>query len=220
LKTEGIAVIEVPHAVEMIDRTAFDTIYHEHLCYFSVTALNRLFDACGLQLFAVEKVDIHGGSLRLFAGLPFVRSVEASVQAALDDEARWGVSDPATYLRFADRVEALRTQVRDTVSALKAQGRRIAGYGASAKGCVLMNYAGLDARDVDFVADASPHKQGRFVPGTGIPICAPSQLVEQMPDHTLLLVWNIADEVFRQQSEYRRRGGAFIVPVPQVRHVP
>jgi len=220
LKSDGIAVIEVPHAIEMIDRAAFDTIYHEHLCYFSVTALTRLFDACGLQLYGVEKLPVHGGSLRLFAGLPFVRSIDPSVRAILDEEARWGVRELKTYESFATRVAALGTQVRSTVTALKAQGHRIAGYGASAKGCVMMNYAGLDSTDLDFIVDASPHKQGRFVPGTGVPICAPSHLIEQMPAHTLLLVWNIAEEVFRQQAEYRRKGGSFIVPVPEARRTP
>src|SRR5262249_16956821 len=136
LKTNGIAVIEVPHAVEMVERTAFDTIYHEHLCYFSVTALRRLFESCGLQLHAVEKISVHGGPLRLFASLPYSRRIEPSVDSAIEAEARWGVSSVATYEAFAAKVEALRSQVRSTVNALKSQGRRIAGYGASAKGCV------------------------------------------------------------------------------------
>jgi SAM-dependent methyltransferase len=213
LKSDGIACIEVPHAVEMIDRTAFDTIYHEHVCYFSVTALKALFDRCGLELYAVEKVAVHGGSLRLFAALPFTMSVDASVRQALEAEAKWGVRSMAPYAAFAGRVMGLRSDVRARVSALKALGHRIAAYGASAKGCVLMNWVGLSADDVDFVADVSPHKQGRFVPGTGVPICAPSRLLEEMPQHVLLTVWNIAEEVFRQQAEYLRRGGQFIIPV-------
>ncbi|MBK7859034.1 MAG: class I SAM-dependent methyltransferase [Archangiaceae bacterium] len=212
LKSDGIACIEVPHAVTMVDRNAFDTIYHEHLCYFSVTALRGLFERCGLELYAVEHVAVHGGSLRLFAALPFTRQVQQSVHDALAQEAEWGVRKLETYRAFAARVVQLRDEVRATVHELKARGQRIAAYGASAKGCVLMNYAGLSANDVDFVVDASPHKQGRFVPGTRVPISHPSRLLEEMPQHTLLFVWNIAEEVFRQQAEYRRRGGPFIVP--------
>ncbi len=213
LKSDGIACIEVPHAIAMVDRTAFDTIYHEHLCYFSVTALSSLFERCGLELYAVEKVSIHGGSLRLFCALPYTRRVDDSLQALLEEEAKWGVREPETYRAFARRVEALGAHVRSTVARFKAQGHRVAAYGASAKGCVLMNYAGLKAGDVDFVADVSPHKQGRFVPGTGVPICDPKRLLQDMPQHTLLFVWNIADEVLRQQAEYRRRGGEFVNPI-------
>jgi len=214
LKSDGVACIEVPHAVSMIDRTAFDTIYHEHLCYFSVTALQGLFERSGLELYGVEKVAIHGGSLRLFCALPYTRRVGDSVRAALEEEAKWGVGDVETYRRFARRVEELGARVRSTVADFKARGHRVAAYGASAKGCVLMNYAGLKAGDVDFVADVSPHKQGRFVPGTGVPICDPKRLLDEMPHHTLLFVWNIAEEVMRQQAEYRRRGGEFFLPVP------
>ncbi|MBL8958112.1 MAG: class I SAM-dependent methyltransferase [Myxococcaceae bacterium] len=217
LKSDGIACIEVPHAVAMVDRVAFDTIYHEHLCYFSVTALRSLFERNGLELFAVEKLTIHGGSLRLFCALPYSRRVTESVAELLEEEAQWGVRDVATYRRFAQRVEALGAHVRSTVAGFKAQGHRVAAYGASAKGCVLMNYAGLKASDVDFVVDKSPHKQGRYVPGTGVPICDPKRLLEEMPQHTLLFVWNIAEEIKRQQAEYLRSGGEFVVPVPEVR---
>jgi C-methyltransferase-like protein/putative zinc binding protein/methyltransferase family protein len=219
LQDEGAAIIEVPYVKDLVDRCEFDTIYHEHLSYFSVTALDRLFASQGLILEDVEEIDIHGGSLRVTAARAGVRAPSPSVRAALDREAREGMTRHGYYARFADAVRALRESLRATVGKIRAEGHHIAGYGAAAKGSTLLNYAGIGREHLDFVVDRSPHKQGRFMPGVHLPIEAPERLLERQPDYVLLLTWNFADEILAQQSEYRRRGGRFIVPVPDVRVV-
>jgi SAM-dependent methyltransferase len=215
LKDDGVAVIETPYVKSMFDQCEFDTIYHEHLCYYSLTALRHLFTRHGLVIQDVARLPIHGGSLRLFVQpAPAARGAEGSVTRLLEEEAAWGVSSPGPYRAFAGRVEDLRRRLTGLLARLKQQGRRVAAYGASAKGTTLLNYCGIGRETLDFVADRSTVKQGRFTPGTHLPIVAPGRLLEAMPDYTLLLVWNFADEILAQQEEYRRRGGRFIVPLP------
>jgi SAM-dependent methyltransferase len=211
----GVAVVEVPYVKDMLDHCEFDTIYHEHLSYFSLTVLAHLFDRNGLVVTDVERVPIHGGSLRLFAaadGRPGPR-----VAALLAAERAWGVHTPFPYREFADRVGRIRDELRELLADLKAAGHRLAAYGASAKGTTLLNYCGIGRETLDFVADRSRVKQGRYTPGTGLRIEPPGKLVEEMPDYTLLLTWNFADEIMAQQAEYRARGGKFVVPVPAPR---
>ncbi|HEX8692060.1 MAG TPA: class I SAM-dependent methyltransferase [Longimicrobium sp.] len=218
LKSGGAAVIEVPYVRDMIAGTEFDTVYHEHLCYFSLTALDRLFRRHGLVIGDVERLAIHGGSLRLFAFPAADRPVPAdSVRRLLAEEQEWGVDRPDFYLGFGERVEALRRELRGMLDGLKREGKRIAAYGASAKGSTLLNYFGIGRETLDFVADRSVVKQGRFTPGTHLPVKAPEALLEEMPDCVLLLTWNFADEILEQQAEYRRRGGRFIIPIPELR---
>jgi len=219
LKDNAVVVVEVPYVKEMIDRCEFDTIYHEHLCYFSVTALDRLFCRHGLVIADVERLAIHGGSLRLFI-IPSDRPcTRPRVEKALAEESSWGVDKVDSYRSFAARVGRLKTNLLEVLRRAKAGGKRIAAYGAAAKGTVLLNYCGVGPETLEFVADRSPHKQGRHMPGVHVPIKPPEELLQTMPDYVLLLVWNIADEVLEQQSEYRRRGGKFIVPIPEVRIV-
>lgn len=215
LKPSGVAVIEVPYVKDMLDHCEFDTIYHEHLSYFSLTALDRCFRRHGLVIVDVERVPIHGGSLRLFA-IPVerVNGVPPRVSTLLAEEAMWGVGTPEPYLAFAARVGQIKASLRMLLSNLKAAGLRIAAYGASAKGSTLLNYCGIGPETLDFVVDRSTVKQGKFTPGTRLRIYSPDKLLEEQPDFTLLLTWNFADEILRQQEEYRRRGGRFIVPVP------
>lgn len=219
LKPGGVAVIEAPYVKDLIDSREFDTIYHEHLCYFSLTALDRLFTRHGLAIADVRRVPIHGGSLQVHVMRAEMAARGAAAQALLDEEAAWGVDDFAFYAGFARAVEALRADLRALLGGLKAQGRTIAAYGASAKGSTLLNYFGIGAETLGFVADRSTYKQGRYTPGTHLPICAPTKLLEAQPDYTLLLTWNFAAEILDQQAEYRRRGGQFIIPIPQVRVV-
>ena len=219
LKPDGVAVIEVPYVKDMIDRCEFDTIYHEHLCYFSLTALEHLLRRHGLALLDVERLPIHGGSLRLFVVHADDAQPDDSVSALRREEEAWGVDRPDFYEGFAAHVRALGASLRALLEQLAGNGSRIAGYGAAAKATVLLNFAGLSRDLVSFVVDRSPHKQGRFIPGPRVPVCPPERLLETQPDYVLLLAWNLAEEVLAQQLEYRRRGGRFIIPVPEVRIV-
>jgi SAM-dependent methyltransferase len=213
LKDDGVAVIEAPYVKDLIDRCEFDTIYHEHLCYYSVSSMVPLFSRHGLTLRRVEHHPIHGGSLRLFVGSG--PETEDSVAAYLEDERRAGVTDLEYYRDFATRVRGIQHGLLSKVRELKDGGNRIVAYGAAAKGTMLLNTTGLGADLIDFVVDRNVHKQGRYVPGVRIPIQDPKALVAEMPNYVLLLAWNFRDEILAQQEEYRHRGGRFLIPVPE-----
>ncbi len=214
LRDDGVAVIEVPYVVEMIDRLEFDTIYHEHLCYFSVHAVAALVRRHGLVLERVERVPIHGGSLRFFISRG-ERHGETTEQLLREEEAL-GLTREAYYRDFRAAVERVRDDLNATLAQLRASGKTIGAYGAAAKGGILLNYCGLTASTVSFVADRSPHKQGRRMPGCGIPVVGPEVIAERQPDYLLILIWNLKDEVVRQEESYHRRGGRFILAVPRI----
>jgi SAM-dependent methyltransferase len=215
LAPDGVAVIEVPYVRDMIDRCEFDTIYHEHLCYFSLTALARIFERQGLAIADVERVAVHGGSLRVLVTPPEATRRSDAVDTLLAEEHEWGVHDVAVYERFAEQVAGLRESLVGLLRSLKADGKRVAAYGAAAKGSTLLNVFGIGAETLDFVVDRSTAKQGLFMPGVKLPIVPPERLLDEMPDYLLLLAWNWADEIMEQQQAYQERGGRFIVPVPQ-----
>jgi SAM-dependent methyltransferase len=217
LKRDGVVVVEVPYVYEMITHCEFDTVYHEHLSYFSLTALNELFTRNELAIQRIERLAIHGGTLRLYAG--HAAEQDHSVTELLSDEQRRGLLDFEFYKGFGERVEWLRDELVSLLHALKEQGHSIAAYGASAKGATLLNYCRLGREVLDYVVDRSTVKQGRYTPGTHLKIYAPEKLLEDVPDYVLLLTWNFAGEIYEQQVEYRKRGGRFIVPVPSVRVV-
>ncbi|HEY7282286.1 MAG TPA: class I SAM-dependent methyltransferase [Actinomycetota bacterium] len=212
LSETGIAEFEVPYVRDMIDQLEFDTIYHEHLCYFSVTSLRSLFARHGLAVQRVRHLPIHGGSLRITVG----RAAEGdeSVRRFLDAESAAGITGFGYYRDFADRVSEVCRAVRSKLSELKGAGHRLAGYGAAAKGTILLNAARLGPDILDYVADKSPHKQGRWMPGARIPIVGPERLLQDRPDYVLLLAWNFRNEILMEQQAYLDGGGRFIVPIP------
>lgn len=218
LKEDGVAVIEAPYVKDLIDLVEFDTIYHEHLCYFSLTSVDFLFRQHGLFVADVERIPIHGGTLRLFiTHQKDGRQVSNAVSQLLKEEADWGVRQQSFYRAFGQNVEQLGRNLLSCLRELQANGKRIAAYGASAKGTTLLSYFGIGSEFLEFVVDRSTVKQGLYTPGTHLPILAPEELLKRKPDYVLLLTWNFADEILAQQEQYRAQGGKFIIPIPQVR---
>jgi SAM-dependent methyltransferase len=208
----GLVVIEVPNLRDLIDRLEFDTMYHEHLCYFTLTSLKPIFEAHDLTVRGVERLPVHGGSLRLFVSSQ--GGSDSTVEELLAEEQAWGVDDPDRFVRFREAVELLRSEVHQVVARLVSSGATVAAYGAAAKGVLLANACNLDAQLVRFVVDRNPRKQGKLLPGVRIPIEGPAALLERQPDYCLLFAWNVADEIIEQQATYLERGGRFVAPIP------
>jgi SAM-dependent methyltransferase len=217
LKPNGMAVLEFPYVRDLVDHCEFDTIYHQHLCYFSVASVDALFRRHGLYLNDVRRIPIHGGSLRLY--VEPVENVQESVKRLLKEEDDLGLNRVSYYKDFSSRVAALKRNLVALLQDLKKQGNRLGGYGAPAKGCTLVNYFGIDTSVVPYLVDKNAFKQGRYMPGTRQPIHAPEYLMKDKPDYVLLLPWNFADEILKQQSEFRAGGGKFIIPIPEPRIV-
>ena len=213
LADDGVITIENPYVRDMIEHVEFDTIYHEHYCYFSCSSVDALMTAHGLHLNDVEYFpDLHGGTLRWHVGKRSTRSERCA--AYLDAERQRGLTGFDHYARFAERVRTCQRELRDLLTDLHGRGRTLAAYGAAAKGATLLNSTGIGTDLIDYVVDRNVHKQGKLMPGCRLPIRPVEALVEEQPDDLLLLAWNFADEIVAQQREYARAGGTFYVPVP------
>ena len=213
LDRRGVFVFEVHWVGNLIGEGGFDQIYHEHLSYFSLLALQRLVAQAGLEIFDVELLPFHGQSLRVYAGRGL--TVTPAVGELLAQEHALGLDRSDTFLRFREKVVATRERLRELLSSLKREGKRIVGYGAPAKGNTLLNYAQLDASTIDFLTDTTPFKQGRYSPGMRILVHPPEKIKETQPDYLLLFAWNYADAIIQREAAYREAGGKFIVPVPE-----
>jgi SAM-dependent methyltransferase len=214
LADDGVATIENPYVRDLIDHVEFDTIYHEHHCYFSCTAVDQLMRRNGLYLCDIDYFpNLHGGTLRWTVSPR--EDVQPVVHQYLEREREAGVTTSTYYAGFGQRVTHVRDRLLELLRELREGGATVAAYGAAAKGSTLINYVGIGTDLVDFVVDRNVHKQGKLMPGTNQPIRDPAALLTDKPDYVLLLAWNFADEIMTQQTEYRSAGGKFIVPVPE-----
>jgi hypothetical protein len=214
-----VFTIEAHYLFDLLDQLAFDTVYHEHVSYWALGPMVKLFERHGMRVVHAERLALHHGQLRVFVQREGEGDAQPSVAELLEAERDAGLDRIETWREFAARVERLKEDLRRTVTELQAEGNRIAGYGAPAKGNTLLGFLEMGPEQLEYIADRSPLKQGLYTPGTHIPVVPPERLLEDQPEYLVLLAWNFADEVMRQQAEYRRRGGHFIVPVPEVRLV-
>lgn len=218
LKPRGVVTIEFPHLMRLIQENQFDTIYHEHFSYFSFLTAEKIFAAHGIILFDVEEIPTHGGSLRIFgthAG-ESTCAVGPRVKELREREERMGFNRLEVYSTFTEQVKETKRKLLEFLVRAKRQGKSIAGYGAPGKGNTLLNYCGIRTDFIDYTVDRNTYKQGKFLPGTHIPIYSPEKIEETKPDYVLILPWNFKDEIMSQMSHIRTWGGQFVIPIPEV----
>ncbi len=218
LDDDGVLIVEFPYLVDLIEKIEFDTIYHEHLSYFSVWPLVILFKRFDLEIFDVKRVPVHGGSIRIFvkrssAEWPVTNSVKSLID--LENQMKFDIFE--TYTIFTEKVNSLRKELLNLLKELKDQGKKIAGYGAPAKGNTLLNYCKIGTDIIEFIVDKSPLKQGLYTPGMHIPVFPVEKLLKDIPDYMLIFPWNFKEEIMKQQEKFKESGGKFIIPVPQPR---
>jgi SAM-dependent methyltransferase len=220
LKPEGVVTIEFPHLMQLLKHTQFDTIYHEHFSYLSLFTVKKIFEVCGLRIFDVQQLSTHGGSLRIFGCLDSAKwATQQSVDDLLDQEAKEGMQSLTAYAGFQQRVNAIKDALVMFLIEQKRQGKKVVAYGAAAKGNTLLNYAGVRPDLLPVVFDAAESKQGKYMPGSHIPILAAHELANSQPDYVLVLPWNIASEVMQQNQTLARQGVKFITAIPQLRQL-
>jgi SAM-dependent methyltransferase len=214
----GVVTLEFPHLLRLIVENQFDTIYHEHFSYFSLTAAAAVLFRHGLSVFDVEELSTHGGSLRVYAAHAAAGQPRSSrVDELLRTEQTAGLLDHSTYKNFGEAVKEVKRRLLEFLIGVRREGRSIVAYGAAAKGTTLLNYCGIRRDFLDYVVDLSPHKQGRFVPGTRLPILPPEAVMQSRPDYVLILPWNLAHEIAAQMAGIRDWGGQFVVPIPDIK---
>ena len=219
LKPEGIITVEFPHLTRLVEENQFDTIYHEHFSYFSFTTAERIFAAHGMTLFDVELLPTHGGSLRIYAR--HVEDTSKSISDGVDklkyQEQSVGITDMAYYRSFEEQVKETKRKILEFLIHTRQEGKTVVGYGAPGKGNTLLNYCGIRTDFLDYTVDRNPYKQGKYLPGTHIPIFGPERISETRPDFVLILPWNFKDEIMQQMDFIRDWGGQFVVPIPEVK---
>lgn len=217
LEDNGALIVEFPYLADMIEKTEFDTIYHEHLSYIAVRPMITLSNRLGMEVVDAIRTDVHGGSIRIYFMKAGRGKVSNRVGELVSLEKKMGLDSFGTYEEFGERVEEIRRELTGLLKRLKSEGKRIAGYGAPAKGNVLMNYMVIGSQFLDYIVDKNQLKQNLFTPGTHLPVYAPEKLKQDKPDYLLILAWNFADEIMKQQSDFKENGGKFIIPIPKPR---
>jgi len=219
LKDNGVITLEFPHLMQLIEQNLFDTIYHEHFSYFSFSIAKLIFEKHGLELFDVEQISTHGGSLRIYGKHKddASKNISPNVTALLHEEKVKGMQTTEYYDGFQNKADRVKYDLIDFLIKQKKNGKKVAAYGAAAKGNTLLNYCGSKKDLIEFVVDASPHKQGMFLPGSHIPVVTEKEIKKTKPDFVIILPWNIKNEIIEQLSYIQEWGGKFVVPIPEIR---
>ena len=219
LKPNGVITLELPHILQLIQKNQFDTIYHEHFSYFSLTSLYQIFSSHNLNIFDVEELSTHGGSLRIFVkhSSNILYEKKQSVSKMLQVEEEFGLKKIETYKNFSNKVKKTKDGLRRFLENVKKENKKIACYGAAAKGNTLLNYCDVKSDEIEYVVDKNPHKQGLLLPGTHIPIKTPEEIFQTKPDYVLILAWNLKDEIMLQMEKIKTWGGKFVIPIPEVK---